>query len=180
MRLPPRMRDTFVQLTKEKDMDIDTQLETKAGLPPDALVTHDEMMRAFEQFKQANDERLAARRGDVLLEEKVARINDTVETHQRRFEEMSVKAARPPLASERGGVLTHDAREHKSAFHSYVRSGESAGLRALEVKAMSVGSNPDGGYVVPVEIEKQIGERVTAISTNPFFYPRRAFCAAHS
>ena len=31
--------------------------------------------------------------------------------------------------------------------------GESAGLRALEAKAMSVGSNPDGGYLVPPEIE---------------------------
>src|SRR5436190_19478595 len=29
---------------------------------------------------------------------------------------------------------------------------------------MSVGSNPDGGYTVPVEIEKAIGERLTAIS----------------
>jgi HK97 family phage major capsid protein len=29
---------------------------------------------------------------------------------------------------------------------------------------MSVGSNPDGGYVVPVEIEQAIGERLTAIS----------------
>jgi len=45
-----------------------------------------------------------------------------------------------------------------------MRNGESAGLRQLELKAMSVGSNPDGGYVVPVEIEKQIGERLTAIS----------------
>jgi HK97 family phage major capsid protein len=147
-------------------MDIDTQLETKAGLPSDVLVTQGEMMRAFEAFKEANDQLIAEKKrgGDVLLEEKVARLNDTVATHQRRFEDMSVKSARPPLASERSAAQTHDAREHKAAFDSYVRSGESAGLRALEVKAMSVGSNPDGGYTVPVEIEKQIGERVAAIS----------------
>jgi HK97 family phage major capsid protein len=29
---------------------------------------------------------------------------------------------------------------------------------------MSVGSNPDGGYTVPVELEKQIGQRLTQIS----------------
>jgi HK97 family phage major capsid protein len=152
--------------SKEKDMDIDTQLETKAGLPSDVLVTQGEMMRAFEAFKEANDQLIAEKKrgGDVLLEEKVARLNDTVATHQRRFEDMSVKSARPPLASERSATQTHDAREHKAAFDTYVRSGESAGLRALEVKAMSVGSNPDGGYTVPVEIEKQIGERVAAIS----------------
>jgi HK97 family phage major capsid protein len=45
-----------------------------------------------------------------------------------------------------------------------VRSGESAGLRALETKAMSVGSNPDGGYLVPSEVETEIGKRLTLIS----------------
>jgi HK97 family phage major capsid protein len=45
-----------------------------------------------------------------------------------------------------------------------VRRGEQTSLRALEVKAMSVGSNPDGGYLVPEEIEREIGKRLTAIS----------------
>ena len=145
-------------------MDIDTQLETKAGLPPDSLVTHGEMMRVFEQFKDANDERLASvkRGGDVLLEEKVARLNNVVGAHQRQIEEMTVKQARPALGSER--VPTHDQREHKAAFEEYVRKGESSGLRALETKALSVGSNPDGGYTVPFEIETEIGKRLTLIS----------------
>jgi HK97 family phage major capsid protein len=149
---------------KEKHMDIDTQLETKAGLPPDALVTRDEMMRVFEQFKDANEERLASlkRGGDVLLEEKVARINDVVGEHQRRFEDMTLKSVRPLLASER--MHSVGAREHKAAFESYVRSGESAGLRALETKALSVGSLPDGGYLVPPETETEIGRRLTLIS----------------
>ena len=37
-------------------------------------------------------------------------------------------------------------------------------LRALETKAMSVGSAPDGGYTVPFETEKTIGERLAVIS----------------
>jgi HK97 family phage major capsid protein len=148
-------------------MEIDTQLETKAGPLPDTLVTFGEMMRVVEGFKQANDERLISierRRPDVLLEEKVARMNEAITTHQRQLDDINLKSARPALASERSAAQTHDAREHKAAFHDYVRHGESANLRALEVKAMSVGSNPDGGYTVPVEIEKQIGERVAAIS----------------
>ena len=74
-----------------------------------------------------------------------------------------MKSARPSLGRERA-AQTHDAVEHKTAFDAYMRSGESTGLRALEVKAMSAGSNPDGGYVVPVEIEQAIGARLTAIS----------------
>jgi HK97 family phage major capsid protein len=45
-----------------------------------------------------------------------------------------------------------------------VRSGEAAGLRALEMKAMSIASNPDGGYLVPPELETEIGQRLANIS----------------
>jgi hypothetical protein len=55
--------------SQEKQMEIEprTELETKAGVPHDAVVTHGEMMRAFEAFKQTNDERLEARAADPVL-----------------------------------------------------------------------------------------------------------------
>jgi len=59
------------------DIDTHTDLETKAGIPLDAVVTYGEMMRAFEAFKDANDERLAL--SDVVLEEKLARLNSTLD-----------------------------------------------------------------------------------------------------
>src|SRR5665811_680044 len=52
----------------------------------------------------------------------------------------------------------------RDRFDAYVRSGETTNLRALELKALSAGSNPDGGYLVPPEVETQIGARLTAIS----------------
>ncbi len=149
------------------DMDARDQLETKAGLPPDGLVTHDDMMRAFDAFKEANDQRLASiekRGGDVLLEEKVARINNTIDAHQRFIDHAALRSARPALGRETGGVDRLAANEHKSAFDAYVRTGETSGLRQLETKAMSIGSNADGGYTVPVEIDHIIGARLTAIS----------------
>jgi HK97 family phage major capsid protein len=149
---------------KEKDMDIDTHLETKAGVPQDAFVTHAEMMRTFEALKEANDQRLTDRRADPLLEEKVARINETISTHQRQLDDINLKSARPPLGGAPSEAPTHEQREHKSAFHAYVRHGESTNLRALETKAMSVGSGADGGYTVPFEVEREIGKRLTLIS----------------
>ena len=74
-------------------MDIDTDFETKAGLPHDAVVTHAEMMRAFEAFKDANDERLDKRDADVVLEEKLARIDRSIDAQARRLDEMTLKAA---------------------------------------------------------------------------------------
>ena len=143
---------------------IDRAPESKAGIAgSDALVTQDEMMRVYEHFRQANDERIAAierRSADPLLEDKVNRINTDL---TRRLDELTLKNARPALERNDRAVSTSQ-REHKSAFDGYLRTGESAGLRALEVKAMSVGSNPDGGYVVPVEIEQAIGERLNSIS----------------
>ena len=37
------------------DIDTHTDLETKAGIPLDAMVTHGEMMRAFEAFKETGN-----------------------------------------------------------------------------------------------------------------------------
>ncbi len=147
-------------------MDIDTanDLETKAGIPQDAVVTHAEMMHAFEAFKVANDERLDKRDGDVVLEEKLSRINASIDAQGRRLDEITLKNARPAFGGERGQPRSASALEHKAAFEVYVRSGEAGGLRALEAKALTVGSNPDGGYLVPPEVETQIGRRLSAIS----------------
>jgi HK97 family phage major capsid protein len=150
-------------------MDIDThnELETKAGIPLDAVVTHAEMMRAFEAFKETNDQRLAlsqTRSGDVVLEEKLVRINNAIDAQARRLDDIALKGARPSLGGDRTQARSASALEHKAAFDAYVRSGETVGLRALELKALTVGSNPDGGYLVPPEVETQIGARLTAIS----------------
>jgi HK97 family phage major capsid protein len=145
------------------DIDIsDRAPESKSGIADgERLVTHDELLRTVAEFRAANDERLAAierRSADALHDEKVARLNA-------RVDELTLKSARPVFASERTPAQAAGTREHKAAFDAYLRIGESAGLRALEIKsAMSVGSNPDGGYTVPLEIEKEIGERLTAIS----------------
>ena len=109
-------------------MDIDTHndLETKAGIPLDAVVTHGELMRAFEAFKQANDERLALtdkRGGDVVLDEKLARINSSIDAQARRLDEITLKNARPAMGGERAAARSASALEHKAAFEAYVRSG---------------------------------------------------------
>jgi HK97 family phage major capsid protein len=148
------------------DIDTDTGLETKDGLPAESVVTHAEMMRAFEEFKQANDQKLAEKRTvDVVLEEKIARIDNAIGGYGQRLDAIELKHARPVLGSEkRDTTEASPSLEHKAAFEAYVRSGESGNLRALELKALSAGSNPDGGFVVTPEIERQIGEKLLNIS----------------
>src|SRR6185437_5552015 len=118
---------------------------------------------AFEAFKGANDERLSAlecRSADVLAEEKVARIDKALEDQKRVLDALTLEAGRPALSPERKSRDTRDALERKAAFDRYVRKGDSHGLDALELKtaSFSAGSNPDGGYTVPLEIETTIDD----------------------
>ncbi len=118
----------------------------------------DGFMRAFEAFKETNDERLEQieqrMSSDVVTTDKLDRIN-------RALDDLTLKAARP----RRGGeVKSHSVDEHKSAFDSYVRSGEFSGLKALESKALSVGSGPDGGYLAPPQTEAEVLRRLSYLS----------------
>ena len=112
---------------------------------------------AFEAFKDANDERLAQiekrMSADVVTSEKVDRIN-------RAIDELTLKSRRPALSAEK----REEPTEHKRAFDTYVRKGEAHGLSAIESKAMSVGSNPDGGYLVPQETSDEIGRLLSKAS----------------
>jgi HK97 family phage major capsid protein len=142
-------------------MDVTTGLETKVA-HGDAMAG---LMEAFHAFKEANDERLDAlekRSGaDALVEEKVERIGKAIDAQKARLDELTLKARRPAIGGE---DKAESSREHRAAFEAYVRKGETQGLYDFERKSMSVGSNPDGGYLVPPETETEIGRRVSTLS----------------
>ena len=141
-------------------------LETKSASADDLGPAFDGFMRAFEAFKDANDERLGQieRRmsADVVTTERVERINRALDEHKRVVDELALKSSRPHL----GGPAPRfsAAPQHKAAFDAYVRKGEMGHLRDLEAKALSVGSDPDGGYLVPDELERSINRAVQNIS----------------
>ena len=133
----------------------------------DVVNAFDEFMSAFDAFKEANDQRLeeieARITSDVVTEEKVARINRAMDEHKRALDRLTLKGSRPHLGAGKGPLLL-EASEHKSAFDAYFRTGDMAGLKTLEAKALSAGSDPDGGYLVPEETEAEIGRRLAAVS----------------
>jgi HK97 family phage major capsid protein len=130
-------------------------IETKAGLTRDI----DDLMQAFEAFKETNDRRLSEieRRGaeDAVTAEKLVRIEKTMDG-------LALKQARVPLGETE--VKPAAALAHKSAFDGYVRKGETANLTKLEQKALSVGSDPDGGYLVPKETEQAVNTALKTVS----------------
>jgi len=141
-----------------------TAPEIKAA--PDTInAAFGELMEAFETFKETNDQRLGEIEkklsADVVTREKLERINRALDEHKRVVDHMALKAARPALA---GGPEGPDNAEHKAAFSAYLRRGDESGLRALEEKAMSIGTPADGGYLVPAETDTEIGRRLSAVS----------------
>ncbi|WP_340619071.1 phage major capsid protein, partial [Xenorhabdus entomophaga] len=46
--------------------------------------------------------------------------------------------------------------EHKTAFAQFIRKGKVDGLAELEQKAMQTTTDPDGGYAVPEELDRNI------------------------
>ena len=142
-----------------------TTLETKAGRT-DLANDFDGLMRAFEAFKDTNDDRLSQieRRSsaDSITTDKLARIDRALDDTKRSIDELAVKAQRPIL----GGAepMTRAGLQRKAAFEGYMRRGEENPLRDLEAKALSVGSNPDGGYLVPPETESIVNRGLRAIS----------------
>ncbi len=116
-----------------------------------------DMMAAFEAYKEANDARMAEIESkgvaDTLLDEKLKKID-------RRLDQLSLKAARPAdgaPASEADG-------ERSQAWSRYLRSGDESGLSRLDVKAFSAGTDDQGGYTAPPELDRLIEARLMQAS----------------
>ena len=134
-----------------------------------------EVMAAFEAFKAANDERLEemeAKRADVLLEEKVARIDADLASAQGRLERFASDARRPRLPGLTGDTRLAEPDERKAAFDGYLKSGRASGLGLLEAKGLSEGGS--GGYIVPPETERVIDLALTHAS------PMREICTVQT
>jgi HK97 family phage major capsid protein len=140
--------------------------------------------RSFEAFKDANDQRLKEieRRGsaDPLTEIKVNRLNaeitraqESAEAAKRRIDQMETAFSRSPIGAksddlaeatlfsaergrQNGGELDVGSyRQYKSALRQYLRKNN-AGGQIEEIKALSVGSDPDGGFAVTPDMSGRI------------------------
>lgn len=142
--------------------------------------------RTFESYKEANDARLRelATRGsaDPLLDVKMGRLNDELnkftdmaQDTRKRMAQMETAIGRTSRTQggdewkeaetfflERKGAseLGIDAyRNYKTALRSYIRKNN-AGSGVEEIKALSVGSDPDGGFAVTPDLSGRIAQLV--------------------
>jgi len=117
--------------------------------------------KTFEAFKSANDERLAAlesKSSDVLLDDKVSRLNAALDAQSKQIDNLSMSLSTPL----KGGRVNTEA---KSAWSSFIRTGDAQALTSLEGKSLS-SSDGEGGYIAPPETESRIDRALT--ESSPF------------
>lgn len=109
---------------------------------------------AWEQFKHVNNQRLSEieRKGaaDPLYMDQLSKINQSLDNYKQRMDVLETANSRPGKELSGMGFKAIDGNvsEYKKAFCNYLRKGMDAGLEGLMTKALSVGSDPDGGYMV--------------------------------
>ena len=136
----------------------------------------EEKQKAFHEYKEANDERIAKlekHEGVAELEQKLDRINKDMDERDERIEKQFAELKR--FGTAQNGQ--EQEAEVKSAFNKLLRSGSSARMSESEVEALAkkqaemsngrisaseyksamiAGSDPDGGYFVLPELDKSI------------------------
>lgn len=117
----------------------------------DASAAISSLNAAFAEFKSTNDERLKAKVDDVVLTEKLARLDAAIGTMQAAVDDHSKEVAALKLNGA-GDAVIGDIKsdpEYVGSFKAHMRKGEvQAGLNK--------GVAEEGGYLAPVEWDRTI------------------------
>lgn len=163
----------------------------------DVAQSFEALNRGFEEFKATNDQRLQdlEEKGsaDPLTEEKLAKIDDFMTKSQEQLDKLELTLKRPETKyldadgneidmeakaldwqrTFRGKAANLDAEgllAYQGVLGKYYRKHE-LGMSADEVKALSVGSDPDGGYTVHPDMNGRVVSKVFETS------PMRAYAS---
>ena len=139
-------------------------MNAPSGVNADARAIAAEMMAAFEALKAANDARIEEieKRGvaDPLLDAKLKKIETSLDRQRSALERLALEQARPAM----GDDPRKGDPEHKSAWSTYMRRGDDSGIARLDLKSVNVGTEAQGGYVAPPELDRLIEQRLMASS----------------
>ena len=123
---------------------------------------------AWEDFKKVNNTRLREieRKGnaDPLHMEQLNKINQAIDNQKRRLDLIETANNRPMKEID-FSYKGFEGTEYKKAFEGYIRKGAVSDLEAFEKKALSVTSDPDGGYLVTPTLSQKIEKYV--LDTSP-------------
>jgi HK97 family phage major capsid protein len=117
----------------------------------------------FDSYRRANETMrdVNERKSDNTNGEQLDRIEAFMQRVEQKSRDETLVAKRPVFEV---GVRSTSASEHKQAIDSYIRSGETAGLKSLETRAFQTGVGTDGGFLVAPETEHFINTALQQLS----------------
>lgn len=120
----------------------------------------DRLQAEFDAFKLANEARLSAieaGREDSLLGDKVSRIDRALSETKSALDRLAMQAAAPH--DENGSDM-----RVSQGWSAYLRSGDERGVARLDVKSLNAGTDSEGGYLAPPELDRLIEARLLSAS----------------
>jgi HK97 family phage major capsid protein len=123
--------------------------------------------RAFEAFKQANDQKGAAQSDKLATMEKAfADVTANQAEIKRMVEDIEAKAKRQGFGTGKSDDVTHIEQKNKE-FAEFLRKENGTGAFEFDAKALAISTNSgaDGGSAVPKIIDTMIESLV--INTSP-------------
>ena len=126
-----------------------------------------ELSKAVKDLR-AEQETALKGKADVVVSDKVARMDTAVGELQAALNELNIKLAASAITGG-GAPRPGDDAEYNTAFTAYARSGDGeSAIKASQFKgpraSMSLGSNPDGGLLAPVEWDRTITDKLKIVS----------------
>lgn len=125
---------------------------------------------AWEQFKHINDTRLneIERKGhsDPLHDAHLDKISTALDNYKKRLDRIETAYDRPDVShKDDSGIVPEHKSAYSKAFCGYLRKGMDASLEQIQSKALSVGTDSDGGYLVTPTMSSKIIQ--TVFETSP-------------
>lgn len=138
-------------------------------MDPETKKLIDEIGHGYTELQQTltqKAEQAATGVVDPLIESKLKALSADLATKEAKRDaavaelKSRVEALAFTGSATKGDGLTADQREYREKLTAYIRRGDDRGLRELEQRALSVGSDPDGGYTVEAASNGRIVSRI--------------------
>ncbi len=120
-----------------------------------------QLQKDFADFRAENDQALKGK-ADVVVDEKLTRIDASVQALQDAIDSVNTEVAALRLNGADDAVIGDMKAdpEYLKAFKAHMRKGDNAGVSA----AMTKGVAEDGGYLAPVEWDRTITGKLKQVS----------------
>jgi HK97 family phage major capsid protein len=151
--------------------DLKTKMDAIHKTVHDFQEKNDEILKKFgdvdpldaKALDKMNDAITAAEKQAKDAADAIAKKDDEAKALESKMADLEAALNRP-VSQDGEKAMTAEQVEHKAAFDKFMRKGAEENLKDLERKALSVGTDADGGYAVPEQVDTMIEKLLVDIS----------------